>query len=115
MSKINYEDLFSTFTIENALTTTESKKKSYSNPDVYKPSIRDEKCKDGNYRSLIRFMPFIYEDKVRTTIERWECFLRDVNDENAVFVVSPKTIGKRCPIRDMGWTSFRPRPISPCS
>jgi hypothetical protein len=106
MSKINYEDLFSTFTIENALTTTESKKKSYSNPDVYKPSIRDEKCKDGNYRSLIRFMPFIYEDKVRTTIERWECFLRDVNDENAVFVVSPKTIGKRCPIRDMGWKLY---------
>lgn len=101
MSNINYDDLFA-FTAEDALTVTESKKQTGSS-DIYKPSIKDEKCKDGNYRSLVRFMPFIYEDKVRTTIERWECFLKDVNGENGIFVVSPKTIGKKCPIREMGW------------
>jgi len=105
MSNIDYENLFA-FTAEDALTVTESKKKNSGNPDVYKPNIKDEKCKDGNYRSLIRFMPFIYEDKVRTTIERWECFLKDVNDENAIFVVSPKTIGKKCPIRELGWKLY---------
>lgn len=104
-NNINYDDLFA-FTAEDALTVTESKKKSFSNPNVYKPSFKDEKCKDGNYRSLIRFMPFVYEDKVRTTIERWECFLKNVNDENGVFVVSPKTIGKKCPIRDLGWKLY---------
>lgn len=103
--KINYDDLFA-FTAEDALTVTESKKGNVGNPDVYKPSIKDEKCKDGNYRSLIRFMPFIYEGKPRTTIERWECYLKDVNDENAIFVVSPKTIGKKCPIRDLGWKLY---------
>lgn len=105
MSNIDYDNLFA-FTAEDALTVTESKKKNTGNPDVYKPNIKDEKCKDGNYRSLIRFMPFIYEDKVRTTIERWECFLKDVNDENAIFVVSPKTIGKKCPIRELGWKLY---------
>lgn len=105
MSSINYDDLWS-MTAQDALSLTESEKKSFGSKDVYKPSIKDEKCKDNNYRSLIRFMPFIYEDKVRTTIERWECYLKDVNDNNAIFVVSPKTIGKKCPIRDLGWKLY---------
>ena len=105
MSKINYEELFA-MTANDALSLTESKKKSNVNPDVYKPNIKDEKCTDGNYRALIRFMPFIYQDKVQTTIERWECYLKNVNDENAIFVVSPKTIGKKCPIRELGWKLY---------
>lgn len=106
MEKVNYEDLFA-FTAKDALETTESsKKKSFSNPDVYKPSISDEKCKDSNYRSLVRFIPFIHEGKVKTTIERWECYLKDVNGDNGIFVVSPKTIGNKCPIREMGWKLY---------
>lgn len=105
MSSINYDELFS-FTAQDALSTTESSKNNKGIAGIYKPTYKDEKCKDGNYRSLIRFMPFIYEDKVRTTIERWECYLKDVNDDNAIFVVSPKTIGKKCPIRELGWKLY---------
>ena len=105
MSNINYDELFA-MTAGDALTLTESKKKGNVNSDVYKPNIKDEKCTDGNYRALIRFMPFIDQDKVQTTIERWECYLKNVNDENAIFVVSPKTIGKKCPIRELGWKLY---------
>ena len=59
-----------------------------------------------NYRALVRFIPFIHEGKVHTTIERWECFLKDVDGNNGIFVVSPKTDGKRCPMRDLSWRLY---------
>jgi hypothetical protein len=34
---------------------------------------------------------------------RWECYLKDVNGDNGVFVISPKTIGKSCPMRTLSW------------
>jgi hypothetical protein len=99
----NLDELFS-FTAEDALAVTESKKQSFTNKyETYRPSIKDEKCQDETYRALVRFVPFVYENKMRTTIERWECFLKDVNGENGVFVVSPKTIGKSCPMRTLSW------------
>ena len=102
----NLDELFS-FTAADALAETESKKKSFSgNSEIYKPSIKDEKCKDEKYRALIRFIPFIYDNKTRTTIERWECFLRDVNGENGIYVVSPKTIGKSCPMRNLSYKLY---------
>jgi hypothetical protein len=48
-------------------------------------------------------MPFWYEDKRCLTIERWECYLKDVNGDNGIFVVSPKTVGKTCPMRTLSW------------
>jgi hypothetical protein len=45
----------------------------------------------------------MYENKMHTTLERWECFLKDVNGDNGVFVVSPKTVGKSCPMRTLSW------------
>lgn len=103
----NLDDLFS-FTAADALAETENKKKSFSgNADLYKPSINDEKCKDKNYRALVRFIPFIHDGKVRTTVERWECFLKDVNGENGIYVVSPKTDGKRCPMRDLSYRLYK--------
>ena len=99
----NLDELFS-FTAEDALAVTESKKISYTNKnETYRPSIKDEKCVDETYRALVRFVPFVYENKMRTTIERWECYLKDVNGDNGVFVVSPKTIGKSCPMRTLSW------------
>ena len=105
MGNLDFTGLF-TMTTEDALTLTESKKKTNLNENLYKPNIKDEKCTDGNYRALIRFMPFIYEDKVQTTIERWECYLKDVNGENGIFVVSPKTAGLKCPIRELSWKLY---------
>ena len=102
----NLDELFS-FTAADALAETESKKTNFSgNSEIYKPSIKDEKCKDEKYRALIRFIPFVYDNKVRTTIERWECFLRDVNGENGIYVVSPKTIGKSCPMRNLSYKLY---------
>ena len=99
----NLDELFS-FTAEDALAVTESKKQSFTNKyETYRPSIKDDKCVDETYRALVRFVPFVYENKMRTTIERWECFLKDVNGENGVFVVSPKTIDKKCPMRTLSW------------
>ena len=99
----NLDELFS-FTAEDALAVTESKKVSFTNKfETYRPSIKDEKCQDETYRALVRFVPFVYENKMRTTIERWECYLKDVNGENGVFVVSPKTVGKTCPMRTLSW------------
>ena len=99
----NLDELFS-FTAEDALAVTESKKQSFTNKyETYRPSIKDEKCVDETYRALVRFVPFVYENKMRTTIERWECYLKDVNGDNGVFVVSPKTIGKSCPMRTLSW------------
>ena len=99
----NFDELFS-FTAEDALAVTESKKVSFTNKyETYRPSIKDEKCQDETYRALVRFVPFVYENKMRTTIERWECYLKDVNGENGVFVVSPKTVGKTCPMRTLSW------------
>ena len=99
----NFDELFN-FTVADALAETESKKTSFTNKyETYRPSIKDEKCVDETYRALIRFVPFVYENKMRTTIERWECYLKDVNGENGVFVVSPKTIGKACPMRTLSW------------
>lgn len=102
----DFDDLFS-FTAADALAETQSKKQSFSGSyETYRPSIKDEKCKDENYRALIRFIPFVYENKTRTTIERWECYLRDVNGENPVYVVSPKTIGKGCPMRSLSYKLY---------
>lgn len=99
----NYDELFS-FTAADALAETESKKTSFINKnETYRPSIKDEKCQDETYRALIRFIPFVFENKMRTIIERWECYLKDVNGENGVFVVSPKTIQKSCPMRTLSW------------
>ena len=99
----NFDELFN-FTVADALAETESKKTSFTNKyETYRPSIKDEKCVDETYRALIRFVPFVYENKMRTTIERWECYLKDVNGENGVFVVSPKTIGRACPMRTLSW------------
>ena len=99
----NFDELFN-FTVADALAETESKKTSFTNKfETYRPSIKDEKCQDETYRALVRFIPFIYENKMRTTIERWECYLKDVNGDNAVFVVSPKTVGKTCPMRTLSW------------
>ena len=99
----NYDELFN-FTVADALAETESKKSSFTNKyETYRPSIKDEKCVDETYRALVRFVPFVYENKMRTTIERWECYLKDVNGDNGVFVVSPKTIGKSCPMRTLSW------------
>lgn len=102
----NLDELFS-FTAADALAETESKKRSYSAEGLYKPSIKDEKCKDQNYRALIRFIPYIHDGKAKTTVERWECFLKDINDQNGVFVVSPKTIGKKCPMREMSYKLYK--------
>ena len=99
----NFDELF-IFTAADALSVTESKKTSFTNKyETYRPSIKDEKCQDETYRALVRFIPFVYENKMRTTIERWECYLKDVNGDNAVFVVSPKTVGKTCPMRTLSW------------
>jgi hypothetical protein len=99
----NLDELFS-FTVADALAETESKKTSFTNKfETYRPSIKDEKCQDETYRALVRFVPHMYENKLRTTIERWECYLKDVNGDNGVFVVSPKTIGKACPMRSLSW------------
>ena len=99
----NFDELFN-FTVADALAETESKKASFTKKnETYRPSIKDEKCQDETYRALVRFVPFVYENKMRTTIERWECYLKDVNGENGVFVVSPKTIGKSCPMRTLSW------------
>ena len=103
----NLDELFA-FTAADALAETVSNKKksSLSSENLYKPSIKDEKCKDQNYRALIRFIPFIHDGKPRTTVERWECFLKDVNGDNGIFVVSPKTNGKRCPMRDLSYKLY---------
>ena len=99
----NFDELFN-FTVADALAETESKKTSFTNKfETYRPSIKDGKCVDETYRALVRFIPFVYENKMHTTIERWECFLKDVNGNNGVFVVSPKTIGKSCPMRTLSW------------
>ena len=103
MSNLDFDQLFS-FTAADALAVTESKKTSFVNKnETYRPSIKDEKCVDETYRALIRFIPFVYEGTRRTIIERWECFLKDVNGENGVYVVSPKTIKKNCPMRTLSW------------
>lgn len=102
----NLDDLFK-FTADDALAVTESKKKNFSIDGLYKPTIKDEKCKDMNYRALVRFVPFINEGKVQTMVERWECFLKDVNDQNGVYVVSPKTVGKNCPMRAMSYKLYK--------
>lgn len=99
----NYDELFN-FTVADALAETESKKTSFTNKfETYRPSIKDEKCVDETYRALVRFIPFVYENKMHTTIERWECYLKDINGNNGVFVVSPKTVGKSCPMRTLSW------------
>ena len=109
MSNSNLLDvnaIFDSFTTESAASTLAEKKTQFVDPSLYKPSIKDEKCKDMNYRALVRFIPFIHEGKVHTTIERWECFLKDVDGNNGIFVVSPKTDGKRCPMRDLSWRLY---------
>ena len=99
----NFDELFS-FTAADALAETVSKKTSFTNKyETYRPSIKDEKCQDETYRALVRFIPFVYEGRRHTIISRWECYLKDVNGENGVFVVSPKTIDKSCPMRTLSW------------
>ena len=99
----NFDELFS-FTAADALAETESKKSAFTSKyETYRPSIKDEKCQDETYRALVRFVPHLFENQMRTTIERWECYLKDVNGENGVFVVSPKTVDKKCPMRTISW------------
>ncbi len=107
MAEVNFNELFGSFSAADALAATESKKTSnFSSEGLYKPSIKDEKCKDQNYRALVRFIPFYHEGKWRTTVCRWECFLKDVNGENGVFVVSPKTANQKCPMRALSYKLY---------
>lgn len=109
MAEVNFNELFGNFSAADALAATETKKNSSFSvrEDLYKPSIKDEKCNDMNYRALIRFIPFFHEGKWRTTLSRWECFLKDVNGENGMFVVSPKTDGKSCPMRNLSYQLYK--------
>ena len=108
MANVNFNELFGSFSAADALAATETSNNSgYSGrADLFKPSIKDEKCMDQNYRALIRFIPFFHEGKWRTTVSRWECFLKDVNGENGIFVVSPKTDGKKCPMRNLSYKLY---------
>lgn len=108
MADVNFNELFGSFSAADALAATKSEKNSgfSGSADLFKPSIRDEKCKDNNYRALVRFIPFYHEGKWRTTVSRWECFLRDVNGENGIFVVSPKTNGQKCPMRNLSYKLY---------
>lgn len=107
MAEVNFNELFGNFSAADALAATESKKNtSFNSEGLYKPSIKDEKCKDQNYRALVRFIPFYHEGKWRTTVCRWECFLKDVNGENGVFVVSPKTNNQKCPMRALSYKLY---------
>ena len=107
MADVNFNELFGSFSAADALAATETKKTTgFSSDGLYKPSIKDEKCTDMNYRALVRFIPFYHEGKWRTTVSRWECFLKDVNGENGVFVVSPKTNGQKCPMRTLSYKLY---------
>ena len=108
MTQVNFNELFGNFSAADALAATEeTKKSSYSGSEnLYKPSFKDEKCTDQNYTALVRFIPFYHDGKWRTVISRWECFLKDVNGENGIFVVSPKTDGKKCPMRNLSWKLY---------
>ena len=80
MADVNFNELFGSFSAADALAATETKKNTnFSSEGLYKPSIKDEKCTDMNYRALVRFIPFYHEGKWRTTVSRWECYLKDVN------------------------------------
>lgn len=107
-NEVNFNELFGNFTAADALAATESNNTSSfsGRADLYKPSIKDEKCTDQNYRALVRFIPFFHEGKWRTTVCRWECFLKDVNGENGIFVVSPKTDNKKCPMRALSYKLY---------
>lgn len=107
-NEVNFNELFGNFSAADALAATETNNtSSYTGrAGLYKPSIKDEKCTDQNYRALIRFIPFFHEGKWRTTVSRWECFLKDVNGENGIFVVSPKTDNKKCPMRALSYKLY---------
>ena len=107
MAEVNFNELFGSFSAADALAATETKKNSnFSSEGLYKPSIKDEKCTDMNYRALVRFIPFYHEGKWRTTVSRWECYLKDVNGDNGIFVVSPKTDNKKCPMRALSYKLY---------
>ena len=107
-NEVNFNELFGNFSAADALAATETNNTSSfsGRADLYKPSIKDEKCTDQNYRALVRFIPFFHEGKWRTTVCRWECFLKDVNGENGIFVVSPKTDNKKCPMRALSYKLY---------
>ena len=109
MAEVNFNELFGNFSAADALAATETKNNSgfSGSADLYKPSIKDEKCKDMNYRALVRFIPFYHEGKWRTTVARWECFLKDVNGENGIYVVSPKTNNEKCPMRALSYKLYK--------
>ena len=108
MAEVNFNELFGSFSAADALAATETNNTSSfsGRADLYKPSIKDEKCTDQNYRALVRFIPFFHEGKWRTTVSRWECFLKDVNGGNGIFVVSPKTDNKKCPMRALSYKLY---------
>lgn len=108
MAEVNFNELFGNFTAADALAATETKKNTgFNREGLYKPSILDEKCTDQTYRALVRFIPFYHDGHWRTTVCRWECFLKDVNGENGIFVVSPKTDNKKCPMRDLSYKLYK--------
>lgn len=104
--ELDVNAIFDSFTTESAASTLAENKTSFRDGSLFKPSIKDEKCKDMCYRALVRFIPFIHEGKVYTTIERWESFLKDVNGDNGIFVISPKTVGKNCPMRNLSYRLY---------
>jgi hypothetical protein len=86
---------FDIFSISVGDLDTQENKTSASS-DLYNP--KPDQGPDGNYRSLIRFLPNLSNPR-KPYIRKYIYWLE--NDNGGFYVDSPSTVGERCPVQDM--------------
>lgn len=95
---MNLDELFNMSGSIEEVTTEPAKRKVDAN--LYSINLND--ALDGIYRAKLRFIPNFRNVK-KSIISKYTYWLTDANEENAIYVDDPSTIGEKSPIGDMFW------------
>ena len=93
------ENNFDIFNLDNDAFIKQKPSK-LEDENIYKPY--PELGKDGVYKSLIRFLPNVYNTK-KSKIQLYYVWLKDPADGSAFVAHCPTSVGKKSPLKDMYW------------
>ena len=68
--------------------------------EVYRPTYKDKKCKNGTYDAIIRFVPF-YLDPSNNSVRKYTTYVVNPVTSNGMYVDDPRSVNEHSPVTDM--------------